>query len=384
MSKDEHDAMRLMLRDFTRREVIPGAAQRDETGEMPSGILRRLGELGAMGITVPAEHGGLGLPAAVLVAAVEEIACGDAALASIYTAHYLAVEALALASGGGRTYDCLAPLARGDWLGAFALTEPDAGSDIASMATVAKRDGDGFVIDGSKTFISNAAEAGLTVVFAKTAREANLSAISAFAVPAGTTGVTYSAPQDKCGLRSAPTYTIYLDGARLPADAMIGEAGSGGRLALEVLNRGRIDIAAMANGIAMRALQLSVEHATERRQFGQRLRDFQAVQLLLGEMDAALQVGRLAVRWAASERDSGGSLRRAASLAKYVATENCFSVVDKALQVHGGMGYMRETEIERLYRDCRVLRIYEGTSQIQLLGLARQLAVRFDSEGVTS
>lgn len=370
--------MREAVREFVRREVMPGARERDETGDVPLDALRGLAELSAMGITVPEEYGGLGLDAETLIAAVEEVAYGDAALASIYTAHYLALEPLVLAGDDGQKRRYLAPLAAGAQLGAFALTEPDAGSDIGSMRTSATRDASGWRLNGSKTFISNAAEAGAIVVFAKTRPEARLRGISAFVVTGGLEGLTFSQPQDKCGIRSAPTYTVYLDDVCVPEDALLGEENTGGKLALEVLNRARIDIAAMANGVAMRALELALDFASERRQFDRPIREFQAIQLLLGEMDAAVQVGRLTASWAAGLRDAGADIRRAASIAKYVATESCFSVVDKAVQIHGGMGFMRESEIERLYRDCRVLRIYEGTSQIQMIAVARALAEHFD------
>jgi alkylation response protein AidB-like acyl-CoA dehydrogenase len=383
-SQDELDAMRSSIRSFVGHEVMSGAAERDERGVFPAELLRRLASLSAMGITVPEEYGGLGLDSATLLAAVEEIAYGDASLASIYTAHYLGLDPVLLAGTPEQKHRYMEPLARGECLAAFALTEPDAGSDIGSIGTTAIRDGPGWRLRGSKTFISNAAEAGVTIVFAKTDRGAGFRGIGAFVLTPDADGVSYSQPQDKCGLRSSPTYTVYLDDVRLSGDALLGNPGRGGNLALNVLNRARIDIAAMANGIAMRALQLAIEHASTREQFGAPIRDFQAIQLLLGEMDAAVEVGRLTALWAGRLRDSGADLRRAASIAKYIATENCFSVVDQAVQVHGGAGFMRDSEIERLYRDCRVLRIYEGTSQIQLMTVARDLAARFDRTGLVN
>jgi alkylation response protein AidB-like acyl-CoA dehydrogenase len=383
-SRDELEAIRSSIRAFVTDQVMPGAAERDQSGTFPAELLRRLADLSVMGITVSEEYGGLGLDTATLLAAVEEIAYGDAALASIYTAHYLGLEPVLLGGTPEQKHRYVEPLARGECLAAFALTEPDAGSDIGSMATTATRDGPGWRLVGSKTFISNAAEAGVTVVFAKTDRSAGFRGVSAFVVTPEADGVSYSQPQDKCGLRSSPTYTVYFDDVRLPGDALVGELGRGGNLALNVLNRARIEIAAMANGIAMRALQLAIEYASTREQFGAPIRDFQAIQLLLGEMDAAVEVGRLTALWAGRLRDSGADLRRAASIAKFVATENCFSVVDKAVQVHGGTGFMRESEIERLYRDCRVLRIYEGTSQIQLMTVARDLVARYDRTGLVN
>jgi alkylation response protein AidB-like acyl-CoA dehydrogenase len=377
---DEQQRLRETLRAFALEELVPGAAERDATAAYPAHLVSRLAELELMGITVPSAYGGLGLDTPTQLVAVEEVAYGDAALASIFTGHYLGMEGLVLFGTDEQKRRLLTPLARGDEVAAFALTEPDAGSDVASIRTEAVRDGDRWRIRGNKVFISNAREAGLLIVFAKTRPDAGLEGIAAFAVRSGAPGISYSDPQDKLGIRSAPTYELRFDDVEVPRDALIGGEHAGGRIAFEVLNRARIDIAAMANGIGMRALQLAVDYAAERRQFGRPIRDFQAVQLLLAEMDVSLETGRLAAYRAAHVKDSGRSVRREAAIAKYVATENCFACVDRALQIHGGYGYMRESEIERLYRDCRILRIYEGTSQIQLLTIARVLARRRDEE----
>jgi butyryl-CoA dehydrogenase len=378
---DEQRRLRETLRAFSLEEVIPGAAERDRTAAYPAQLVIRLAELGLMGITIPAEYGGLGLDTPTQLVAVEEVAYGDASLASIYTGHYLGMEGLLLYGSDEQRRSLLHPLARGEQLAGFALTEPDAGSDVASIRTEARREGDRWLIRGNKVFISNAREAGLLVVFARTDRDPGLDGIGAFAVPTDSAGISYSQPQDKLGIRSAPTYEVRLDDVAVGQDALIGGETEGGRIALEVLDRARIDIAAMANGISMRALQLAADYAAKRRQFGRPIRDFQAVQMLLAEMDVALEMGRLAAYHAAARKDNGADLRREASIAKYVATENCFACVDRALQIHGGYGYMRESEVERLYRDCRILRIYEGTSQIQLLTIARALARRRDQDG---
>jgi alkylation response protein AidB-like acyl-CoA dehydrogenase len=378
---EDQQRLRETLRAFALEELVPGAAERDRTAAYPAQLVARLAELELMGITVPTAYGGLGLDTPTQLVAVEEVTYGDAALASIFTGHYLGMEGLVLFGTDEQKRRLLTPLARGDELAAFALTEPDAGSDVASIRTEAVRDGDRWRIRGSKVFISNAREAGLLVVFAKTRPDRGMDGIGAFAVPSDAANVSYSDPQDKLGIRSAPTYEVRLDDVAVPRDALLGDETAGGRIALEVLNRARIDIAAMANGIAMRALQLAADYAAERRQFGQPIRDFQAVQLLLAEMDVAVETGRLTAYRAAAIKDDGADIRREAAIAKYVATENCFACVDRALQIHGGYGYMRESEIERLYRDCRILRIYEGTSQIQLLTIARSLARRRDERG---
>ncbi len=360
---------RATIHDFASRRVMPGAAERDRTCEYPSELVSELVQLSAMGISVPTAQGGLGLPTAVQLAVIEEVAFADAALASIYTAHYLALEALRV--GSQDRSDLVGALATGQQLGAFALTEPDAGSDIGSMASRAVPTASGWRLEGTKTFISNAREADVLVVFAKTDPPAGLRGISCFAVPRRTPGLEFSPPQDKCGLRSAPTYTVFLDRVNLPVEALIGAPGEGGTIALRALNAARIDIAAMASGVAARALDLALGFAGSRRQFGRTIGEFQAIQLLVGEMVALLHGARLTAWDAAARRDRGEDIRTVASIAKYLATESCFRVVDSSLQIHGGAGFMRESEVERLYRDCRVLRIYEGTSQIQLLGIAR-------------
>ncbi|SEC50976.1 acyl-CoA dehydrogenase family protein [Rhodococcus koreensis] len=358
------------VRAFANREIHPGAAFRDERREFPAELVKRLGEQDLMGISVPEEFGGLGMSTKTQLIAIEEVARTDAALASIYTAHYLGLEPILVGGTEEQKHRWLPRLASGELLAGFALTEPDAGSDIASMRTTARREDDGWHLSGSKTYISNAKEADLVVLFAKTDPSAGFRGITAFVLPQGTPGVSYSEPQDKLGIRSAPTYTVYLDDVVLPHDAVVGTEGRGGNIALAALNRARIDVAAMANGIALRAWELGRSYAAERKQFGHPIAEFQAIQLLLGACDAQLVASRVTADWAADVKDAGADLRRAASVSKYVATEACFSIVDQTVQIHGGAGFMRESEIERLYRDCRILRIFEGTSQIQLLTIA--------------
>lgn len=361
---------RSSVRAFAEAEILPGAAERDASARFPADLVRRLADQDLMGISVPTEYGGLGLSTRAQLVAIEEVARADAALASIYTAHYLGLEPILVGGTEEQRARRLPALAAGEQLAGFALTEPDAGSDIASMRTVARRAADGWHLSGAKTFISNAREADLVVLFAKTDPDAGFRGITAFAVPKGTPGITYSEPQDKLGIRSAPTYTVYLDDVVLPHDAVIGTEGSGGNIALTALNRARIDVAAMANGIALRAWELGRRYAAERKQFGHPIAEFQAIQLLLGACDAELVAARVTADWAADVKDAGQDLRRAASISKYTATEACFAIVDRVVQIHGGAGFMRESEIERLYRDCRILRIFEGTSQIQLLTIA--------------
>ena len=334
-----------------------------------------------MGITVPESCGGLGLDTQTQLLAIEEVARADAALASIYTAHLLALEVLVPYTSEEQKRRFIPEMASGKALGAFALTEPGSGSDIGGMDTVARRDGDAWVVSGSKTFISNAADAETTVLFAKTDPAAGFRGISAFcsraARPASPT------PSRRTSSAFAPRpptpFTSTVPGSLMTGS--FGELGTGGKMALSALNRARIDIAAMANGVAQRALELAVAYAATRVQFGHPIRDFQAIQAD-ARRDGRPAGGRSPHRMVggggeglASRPPPGGSI------AKWVATENCCASSTRAVQVYGGSGYMRESEIERLYRDARILRIFEGTSQIQLLGIAATLAAAFDRMG---
>ncbi|MFC4048672.1 acyl-CoA dehydrogenase family protein [Actinomadura syzygii] len=378
---DQTRDLRDTLREFCRREVMPGAAHRDAAAEYPAKLFARLAEMGLMGITVPEEFGGLGLDMRTQVLAMEEIAYADASLGSVFAGHYLGMETLRQFGSSDQRERYLPGLATGTFRVAFALTEPDAGSDISRIRTRATPGPDGWTLTGTKTFISNARESDALTVFAMTDPDAGIRGITAFLVPTGADGVGFSAPIEKLGLRGEHAYEVAFDDVRVGADAVLGEPGGGGRIALEVLNSARIDVAALANGVAMRALDLAAGYAATRVQFGRPIRELQAIQMLLAEIDALVQSGRLHAYHAAALRDRDEDVRRAGSLAKYVASENCFQSVDKALQIHGGYGFVKESEIERLYRDCRIFRIYEGTSQIQLLTVAKLLARQHDRHG---
>lgn len=370
-----------LIRRFAMREVHPGAAARDAAATDPGEIFSRLGEMGALGITVPVAYGGLGLDSTTLVLAIEELGYADASAGSVFAGHYLGMEGFRLFGDEAMRKQYLPGMATGEIRAAFALTEPGAGSDIAGMRSAATAQHDGWHINGTKTFISSAREADILLLFAKTDPAAGFRGISAFIVPTTATGISFSAPLEKLGCRGEHAYEVHLDDVIVPADALLGEKGQGGSIAMQVVNPSRIDAAALASGVAMRALDLAASYASAREQFGRPIGDFQAIQLSLGRMDALVETARLATYSAARAKDAGQDIRRVASVAKYVASENCFAVVDMSMQIHGGYGYMRETEIERLYRDSRLFRIYEGTSDIQLLTLAKSVAGRLKSQG---
>jgi acyl-CoA dehydrogenase len=378
---EQHLEFRDALRAFSRDRVAPRAAERDRDALDAEDIFRELADLDALGITVPTEYGGLGLDTTTLVVAVEELGYADASVASIFAGHYLGMEGFRLFADEEQKKKYLTGMAKGQVRAAFALTEPDAGSDIGSMRSTAVRQGDGWRLNGNKIFISSAKEADILLLFAKTDPQAGFRGISAFIVPTDTPGLGFSAPMDKMGCRGEHAYELSLQDVVVPLENLLGREGDGGKLAMDVVNPSRIDAAALANAIAMRALDLAAAHATHRVQFGRPIRDFQAIQLQLGRMDSLIEAARLVTYEAARLKDAGGDFRRAASIAKYVASENGFAVVDAALQIHGGSGYMRESEIERLYRDVRLIRLYEGTSDIQLLTLAKGVTRRFDARG---
>ncbi|TMR06604.1 acyl-CoA dehydrogenase [Actinomadura soli] len=378
---DQRREFRATLREFCRNEVMPGAARRDAEAEYPAELVARLAAMGLMGITIPEEFGGLGLDMVTQVLAMEEVAYADASLGSVFAGHYLGMETLRQFGSSEQRKRYLPGLATGSLRVAFALTEPDAGSDISRIRTRATAGPDGWTLTGGKTFTSNARESDEIVVFAMTEPGAGFKGITAFLVPAGADGLAFSSPIEKLGIRGEHAYEISFDGVRVERGAVLGEPGGGGRVALEVLNSARIDVAALANGVAMRALDLAAGYASARVQFGWPIRELQAIQLMLGEIDALVQSGRLHAYHAAALRDQDRDVRRAGAAAKYVASENCFQSVDKALQIHGGYGYVKESEIERLYRDCRIFRIYEGTSQIQLLTIAKLLGRLHDERG---
>ncbi|QXJ25643.1 acyl-CoA dehydrogenase family protein [Actinomadura graeca] len=378
---DQRQEFRATLREFCRKEVMPGAARRDAEAEYPAELVGRLAGMGLMGITVPEEFGGLGLDMVTQVLAMEEVAYADASLGSVFAGHYLGMETLRGFGSPEQRKRYLPGLAAGSFRAAFALTEPDAGSDISRIRTRATAGPDGWTLTGGKTFTSNARESDVLVVFAMTEPGAGFRGITAFLVPTGAEGLGFSSPIEKLGIRGEHAYEVSLDGVRVERSATLGDPGEGGRIALEVLNSARIDVAALANGVAMRALDLATGYASTRIQFGRPIRELQAIQLLLAEIDTLVRSGRLHAYHAAALRDRDEDVRREGSIAKYVASENCFQAVDKALQIHGGYGYVKESEIERLYRDCRIFRIYEGTSQIQLLTIAKLLARLHDRHG---
>jgi alkylation response protein AidB-like acyl-CoA dehydrogenase len=368
----DDEALQDATRRFAQGYLAPGAAGADKEAAFPEGHFDRLAEFGAMGLNLPAEYGGADAPATGLALAVEEIAAACAATASSVTAHYLATDAILLGASNAMRKRWLPNAAAGRKLGAFALTEPGAGSDPADMSMQAMREGDGYRLQGTKHFITNGGIADFIVVFAKTDRGAGYRGISSFFVEAGTSGFEVGAAEDTMGIRASRIYELRID-CLLPAENLIGEEGSGFRTAMRVLDRGRGEIAAMACGIARAALEAALAWVRERKISGQPLADYQAIQFMLADMKTELEAARLMTLRAAALRQAGERFTREAAMAKLFASEAAQRITDQALQIHGGYGYTRGLPLERYVRDARILRIFEGSSEIQ-----RNIVARFE------
>lgn len=369
---EEEQALRDLIRDFAAHELAPRAKYYDETGEFPWEHLPKLAKLGLMGANMPEEYGGAGVSPLALALAMEEMTAVCAATASMVGAHYLATDALYLGGGEEIKQRCLVPAAQGKLLGAFALTEPEAGSDPAGMHTRAWPEGDVYRIQGVKHFITNGGEADFVVVFVRTDPEAGYRGISALVVEKGTPGFTVVRNQDIMGIRASRIYELTLD-CVVPAANLVGAPGSGFKTAMAVLDRGRIEVAAMGVGLAQAALDAAVAWAKQRVAFGQPIANHQGIQWMLADMAIDLRAARLLTYQAAWLRGQGARFTLEASMAKLFASEMAGRVTDLALQIHGGYGYTRDLPLERYVRDARILRIFEGTSEVQRNLIARML-----------
>ena len=363
---------RQAVREFAEREIAPHVMAWDEAQAFPPELVARLGELGLLGIQFPARYGGAGMSAVEYCICIEELARVDPAIALTVAAHNgLAAAHIALFGSGLQKERWLAPLARGDFLGAWALTEPDAGSDAGSLRTRARRDGGGWVLDGAKTFTTHAGLAGVTVVMAVTDPSAGRRGISAFAVERGAPGLSAGRKENKLGMRASTTADTHLDGCRVPADHLVGAEGQGFAGAMAVLDAGRIGIAALAVGLAQGAFDAARRHAARRRQFGRPLSAFQATQWKLADMATGIDAARLLTYRAAYLKDQGRPTTRESSMAKLHASETAVRAAGECVQLHGGYGFVKDYPAEKFYRDVKLLTIGEGTSEIQRLVIAR-------------
>jgi len=365
-----------VLRDFIRREVMPAEAGIDESDEIPGRLIAQAKEMGLYGYALPAEFGGLGLSVPQQVLVTMELGYTSPAFRSLFgTNNGIAGQVLVLAGTEAQRKQWLPRLASGEVVASFALTEPDAGSDPSRLVTSATPDGDGWVIDGLKRYITNAPAADVFMVFARTDPQAPPGkGIGVFVVPARLDGVSVAARDHKMGQAGAWTADVAFSGARVPGDALVGEAAAAGySTAMRSLAHGRLVIAAMCVGVMARLIDESVTYARERSQGGHPIADYQLIQAMLADSQTEYMAARALVLDAADRYDAGTDQRLAPSAAKYFASEAVGRIADRAVQIHGGSGYMRGVPVERLYRDVRLFRIYEGTSQIQQLVIAREM-----------
>lgn len=358
------------IRRYAQTELAPRAAQVDHEEIATTRYVSALSELGVMGMNLPERWGGIGATPAAIILALSEIAAACAATSSMIGAHYLATDSLLIGADDALRERYLPDAAAGVKLGAFALTEPQAGSNPAGMKTVALREGEGYRLRGTKHFISNAGAAHFIVVYAKTSPEQGTRGISAFVVDTNTPGVTISGAEKLMGIRGAPAHEIALD-CFVPEANRLGEEGTGFRTAMKVLDNSRLDVAATSLGIAEAALSDAVEWAKQREVGGEALARKQGLQWVFADMKTRLEAAWLLTLQAAARRGAGEPFTDAASMAKLYASEMVGFVTDAALQMHGGYGFTRELRVERLVRDARILRIYEGSSEIQRTVIAR-------------
>ncbi|KAI2669470.1 acyl-CoA dehydrogenase family protein [Pseudomonas sp. TNT3] len=355
------------------REVIqPRAQHYDETETFCAESLQALAELGGLSINLPEAYGGLGIGSLAMSRVVEAVAGACASTASALTAHFLATDSILIGGTEAQKQEWLPRAASGELLGAFALTEPAAGSNPADMRCRAQREDGGWRIRGSKHYITNAREAGFIVLYAKTDADAGHKGISTFMIPQGTTGISFSSPEKTMGLRGSTIYELALD-CWLPESALLGSEGAGFNTAMAVLDRGRVEVAAMSLGIANAALQASLNWVRERQIGPKPLAAYQGTQWRLADMYAQLEAARMLTWKAAARRDSGERFSLDSATAKLVAAECAGFVTDAALQLHGGYGYIRDLPLERYVRDARILRIFEGTSEVQKIIISRSL-----------
>jgi butyryl-CoA dehydrogenase len=366
--------IREMARSFARERLAPGAAERDRKHRFPREELQEMGALGLLGMLVPEAYGGSDTGVLAYAAAVEEIAAGDGPCSTIMSVHSSVGCAPILKFGTEQQKERFLPrLASGEWIGGFALTEPQAGSDASNLKTRARREGDHYVIDGAKQFITSGKNGQMIIVFAVTDPDAGKKGITAFIVPTDTPGYEVIRVEEKLGLHASDTCQIALNEMRISTDLRLGEEGEGYRIALANLEGGRIGIAAQSIGMAQAAFEAARDYARERKAFGKAIIDHQAVAFRLADMATQIEAARQLVWHAAALREAKMPCLSEASMAKLFASEMAERVCSDAIQIHGGYGYMSDYPVERIYRDVRICQIYEGTSDVQRMVIARNL-----------
>ncbi|HHU16791.1 MAG: acyl-CoA dehydrogenase [Anaerovoracaceae bacterium] len=371
---EDHIMMRKMVRDFAEEEVAAGSAERDEKEEFPLDLWNKCAELGLAGITFPEEYGGVGADYLSYAITIEELSRVDASLGVIISAHSsLCANPIYMFGTEEQKQKYLVPLATGEKMGAFGLTEPMAGSDASGTRTTAVRDGDEFVINGTKIFITNGYYADTYVITAQMDKSKGNRGITAFIVEKGTPGFSFGKKEKKMGIRSSATYELVFENCRIPAENMLGEEGRGFKVAMQTLDYGRIGIASQALGIAQGAYEEAMKYAKERVQFGKTLAEMDVIQFKLADMATQIEAARLLVYQACHYATHKKPVSKYAAMAKVFASETANAVATQAVQILGGYGYTREYPVERMMRDAKITEIYEGTSEIQRIVIAANI-----------
>ncbi len=370
----EQELIQKTAREFAKEHLAPGVIERDDKAEFPTEQIKVMGELGFMGMMVPEEWSGAGFDTLTYVIAMEEIAAVELATSTIMSVNNSLVCQLFVDYGTeDQKEKYLKPLAIGEKLGAYSLSEPESGSDASNMRTFAKKEGDHYVINGTKNWVTNGINGDIVILFCMTEKNVGYKGISAFVVEKGTLGLSTGKKENKLGIRASDTCELYFENCLIPCENMIGEEGLGFKVAMKALGGGRIGIAAQALGLARAALDASISYAKERKQFGKTIGEFGAIQNKLADMATEIDAARMLVWRAAKLKDDGKNYYRESSMAKLYASSTAMKAATECVQIHGGYGYMQEYGVERLMRDAKITQIYEGTSEIQQLVIGRDL-----------
>ena len=370
----EQELIQKTAREFAKEHLAPGVIERDDKAEFPTEQIKVMGELGFMGMMVPEEWSGAGFDTLTYVIAMEEIAAVELATSTIMSVNNSLVCQLLVDYGTeDQKEKYLKPLAIGEKLGAYSLSEPESGSDASNMRTFAKKEGNHYVINGTKNWVTNGINGDIVILFCMTEKNVGYKGISAFVVEKGTLGLSTGKKENKLGIRASDTCELYFENCRIPGENMIGEEGQGFKVAMKALGGGRIGIAAQALGLARAALGASISYAKERKQFGKTIGEFGAIQNKLADIATEIDAARMLVWRAAKLKDDGKNYYRESSMAKLYASSTAMKAATECVQIHGGYGYMQEYGVERLMRDAKITQIYEGTSEIQQLVIGRDL-----------
>jgi len=379
---EQHEMLRDMARDFAQNEVAPGAAERDATGAYPADIVRKMADLGLLGVAVPEQWGGAGMDNLAYIVALEEICAACASTGVIMSVNNsLVCDPIRRYSTDEQKERILKPLAAGELLGAYCLSEAGSGSDSAALITVADKTGDSWTLNGTKCWVTNGSQADIFIIFATTDRDKGHRGITAFLVEKSRSGFSVGKVEKKLGINASSTTEILLENVELPDENRLGEVGQGFRIAMGTLDGGRIGIAAQAVGLARASLEASLRYSQQRTAFGKPISNLQGLQFMLADMATRTDAARLLVHQAAWRKDQGLPYTKQAAMAKVFAAEAAMWVTTKGIQVHGGVGYTKDFPVERYFRDAKITEIYEGTSEIQRLVIARELIRELGDSG---